>query len=99
VIKIYGFDIVPGVRGGDTAYEPTLELAVAEAENHRRILQEDPELAYLLPLPSSDIYEIALRNATLEILVEALNDPASLAGLLELERKYVCRVGIEADAG
>lgn len=93
MIKVYGFDIVPGTTGNDIAYEASLDRAVAEAESHRLILQDDPELAYLLPLPPSDIYEITLRDTTPEILVKALNDPESLAASLTVDRKTVCTVG------
>lgn len=48
----------------------------------------------MLPFPPSEIYEITLWPPTAEILVTALNDPARLAGLLELSRETVLRVGL-----
>ena len=92
-LKIFGFDIVPGTQGSELAYEVSLEKAIVEARNHREILEDDPELAYMLPFPPSEIYEITLWPPTPEILVAALNDPPRLAALLELSRETVFRVG------
>ena len=50
-LKIFGFDIVPGTQGSELAYEVSLEKAIVEARNHREILEDDPELAYMLPFP------------------------------------------------
>ena len=93
-LTVYGFDIVPGIQGSEIAYEADLANAVAEADSHRKMLEDDPELTYMLPLPPSEIYKITLRQPTAEFLASALNDPSRLSALLEISRETVATVGL-----
>ena len=86
---IYGFQIVPGCDN-TLGFATSLDEAVKEVRASRLdVMADDPAQE----VKASAIYEISVKDITLEDLVSVLNKRSSLANIVLGERKLVQNIG------